>query len=145
MNDVLCRASLRVTPARSEEEDNFRFGTEGERKGPDGSTGRVVFWSGDETDVCLTGLRPLLRAGINVLFFFIFGKVELTVWTDIDRGKPKNSEKNLSQYHFVHHKSHWIDLGANPGRCDERPAMTRLSRGTAGRIVTVRDGTFKGM
>jgi hypothetical protein len=23
--------------------------------------------------------------------------------------------------------------------------MTRLSRGTAGRIVTVRDGTFKGM
>jgi hypothetical protein len=21
-------------------------------------------------------------------------------------GKPKNSEKNLTQYHFVHHKSH---------------------------------------
>jgi hypothetical protein len=26
-------------------------------------------------------------------------------WNDIDRGKPKNSEKNLSQCHFVH-KSH---------------------------------------
>jgi hypothetical protein len=26
-------------------------------------------------------------------------------WNDTDRGKPKNSEKNLSQYHFVHHKS----------------------------------------
>jgi hypothetical protein len=34
-------------------------------------------------------------------------------WNDIDRGKPeelgenpKNSEKTLSQCHFVHHKSH---------------------------------------
>jgi hypothetical protein len=25
---------------------------------------------------------------------------------DNDRGKPKNSEKNLPQYHFVHHKFH---------------------------------------
>jgi hypothetical protein len=27
-------------------------------------------------------------------------------WNEIDRGKPKNSGKNLSQCHFVHHKSH---------------------------------------
>jgi hypothetical protein len=27
-------------------------------------------------------------------------------WNDIGRGKPKNSEKNLSQCHCVHHKSH---------------------------------------
>jgi hypothetical protein len=27
-------------------------------------------------------------------------------WNDIGRGKQKNSEKNLSQCHFVHHKSH---------------------------------------
>jgi hypothetical protein len=27
-------------------------------------------------------------------------------WNDIYRGKSKNSDKNLSQYHFVHHKSH---------------------------------------
>jgi hypothetical protein len=27
-------------------------------------------------------------------------------WNDTDRRKPKNSEKNLSQFFFVHHKSH---------------------------------------
>jgi hypothetical protein len=27
-------------------------------------------------------------------------------WNETDRGKPKNSGKNLSQCHFVHHKSH---------------------------------------
>jgi hypothetical protein len=27
-------------------------------------------------------------------------------WNEIDRGKPKYSGKNLSEYHFVHHKSH---------------------------------------
>jgi hypothetical protein len=27
-------------------------------------------------------------------------------WNDTDRGKQKNSEKNLSQSHYVHHKSH---------------------------------------
>jgi hypothetical protein len=25
-------------------------------------------------------------------------------WNDIDRGKPKNLEKNLSQWHFIHPK-----------------------------------------
>jgi hypothetical protein len=27
-------------------------------------------------------------------------------WNDIDRGKPKKPEKNLSQCHFIHHESH---------------------------------------
>jgi hypothetical protein len=31
-------------------------------------------------------------------------------WDDTYRGKPTYSEKNLSQYHFVHHKSHTIFL-----------------------------------
>jgi hypothetical protein len=34
--------------------------------------------------------------------------------------KPKNSEINLSQCHFVTNPT-WIDPGANPGLRDERP------------------------
>jgi hypothetical protein len=25
-------------------------------------------------------------------------------WNDIDKGKPNTLEKNVTQYHFVHHK-----------------------------------------
>jgi hypothetical protein len=35
--------------------------------------------------------------------------MEMTVehwWNDTDRGKQKYWERNLSQCHFVHHKSH---------------------------------------
>jgi hypothetical protein len=48
-----------------------------------------------------------------------------------NRGKPKDSEKNLSQCHFIYNKSHWIYPGANPGRRDDRQATNRLSHGTA--------------
>jgi hypothetical protein len=38
-------------------------------------------------------------------FFVLFLLMEHR-WNEIDRGKPKNSGKNLSQCHFVHHKCH---------------------------------------
>jgi hypothetical protein len=40
-------------------------------------------------------------------------------------GKLKDSEKNLSWSHIVHHKSHWIDLGHH----GERLATDHLSHG----------------
>jgi hypothetical protein len=36
-------------------------------------------------------------------------------WNEIDRGKTKYSGKILSQYHFVHHKSHMDGPRIEPG------------------------------
>jgi hypothetical protein len=36
-------------------------------------------------------------------------------WNEIDRRKPKYSGKNLSQCHFVYHKSHMDSPGIEPG------------------------------
>jgi hypothetical protein len=36
-------------------------------------------------------------------------------WNDTDRGKLKDSEKNLSQRHFMHHKSHMDWPGCESG------------------------------
>jgi hypothetical protein len=49
-------------------------------------------------------------------------------WNDIDRRKLKNSEKTLSQYHFVHHRSH-MD---NPGFSGEPPARNSTSHCSTG-------------
>jgi hypothetical protein len=48
-------------------------------------------------------------------------------WNDIERGKPKNSEKNLSQCHC----STQIPRVLNSDLQGERPATNRLSYGTA--------------
>jgi hypothetical protein len=36
-------------------------------------------------------------------------------WNEIYRGKSKYSGRNLSQYHFVHHKLHMDGPGIEPG------------------------------
>jgi hypothetical protein len=46
-------------------------------------------------------------------------------------GKPKDSKKNISQCHFVNHKSDMDSLGANPGLDGEKPATNRLNYVTA--------------
>jgi hypothetical protein len=45
--------------------------------------------------------------------------------------KPKDSEKNLSQFYFVHSILHMADLGANPGVRGGKLATNRLSYGAA--------------
>jgi hypothetical protein len=39
-------------------------------------------------------------------------------WTDTETGNPKYSERNLSQRHYVHHKSHmdWPGIEQMPPR-----------------------------
>jgi hypothetical protein len=48
-------------------------------------------------------------------------------WNDIDRGKSKDSEKNLSDCHFVHQKSHMKWPRCEPGLRGEKPATNHLS------------------
>jgi hypothetical protein len=43
--------------------------------------------------------------------FFSFLQVMEHRWNEIGRGKTKYSGKNLSKYHFVHHKSHMDEPG----------------------------------
>jgi hypothetical protein len=46
-------------------------------------------------------------------------------------GKAEELGGNLSQCHFVHHKSHMDLPGSEPGPLRERPATNRLSYDTA--------------
>jgi hypothetical protein len=46
-------------------------------------------------------------------------------------GETEVLGENLSQCHFVHHKSHMTCSGANPGRRCGKPVVNRFSYGTA--------------
>jgi hypothetical protein len=62
------------------------------------------------------GLVPK-RGSLLTLAHYAFPRYEFGErrWNYIDRRKPKNSEKNLSQCHFVNHKSHMDWPGRKPG------------------------------
>jgi hypothetical protein len=46
-------------------------------------------------------------------------------------GRPKNLEKILCQYHFVHQSPLWTYLDSNSGLCGEGPAPNCLSHSLA--------------
>jgi hypothetical protein len=46
-----------------------------------------------------------MKMKMMIIFFVLFLVMEHR-WNEIDREKPENSWKNLSQCHFVHYKSH---------------------------------------
>ena len=52
-------------------------------------------------------------------------KMSVKHWcNDTDKRKPKSSEINLSQCHFVHHNLPWTGLGSIPGLRGVRPATS---------------------
>jgi hypothetical protein len=54
--------------------------------------------------------NPVIKSNIFLLFHLMEHR-----WNETDKGKPKYSEKNLSQCHFVHHKLHMDRPGIEPG------------------------------
>jgi hypothetical protein len=64
-------------------------------------------------------------------FLFWFSILMERRWNEIDSGKPKYSEKSLSQCHFVHHKSNIDWPGIEPELTRWGPATNRLSHGTS--------------
>jgi hypothetical protein len=74
-------------------------------------------------------LRPLLAYCTSSRWWWMMMSVEQSV--DCVEGETKVLVENLSQYRFVHHKSHMTWPGLQLGRQNGKPGTNRLDCGTA--------------
>jgi hypothetical protein len=73
-------------------------------------------------------LRPPTGLLLIPQMIYAYGEAR---WNDTDRGKPKKSERNLSQWHFVHYRSHMDWTGHQPGPPGWETCEYRRYHGTA--------------
>jgi hypothetical protein len=80
---------------------------------PVGLVDTVYCYCCDGARLCLCGTGPL-AGPLSILQMIIWKNIEQQ-WNDTNRGKPKDSEINLSQCHFVHQKSNMDWPKREPG------------------------------
>jgi hypothetical protein len=135
---ILSRSLYIILPsdaAKSRYWNTFREITHGEKGTVSAIEYRKGMWLPCNIRTC--SLNPAL---VQIIFFISWRGVRLTVsplgtsatnwpiipapdvrwvwriwWNDNWQGKPKYSEKSLSQYHFVHNKSYISWPGTEPG------------------------------
>jgi hypothetical protein len=82
-----------------------------------------------------------LRPPTGLLFIFqVIYEYGEPRWNDINRVKPKNSEKICPSATLFTTNATWTELGANPGLHYERPATNCMSHGTLGVFTSVHVG-----
>jgi hypothetical protein len=79
---------------------------------------QVIFFCEGPRSRCygrIAALRIIVHPVMKMISFSPFFRLMKHRWNEIDRENPKCSRKNLSQCHFVHHKSHTDWPGIEPG------------------------------